>query len=73
MPQPSPCKIFSVLLKDSCVATEDYCRATAALVKVAGTHHPEAYADAKRECVRALGECKRTKNAITRHRRHHGC
>lgn len=69
----SLCDVRNALLDDNCAATELYHRATSALLRVAGTQRPEAFAAAKRECVLALDRCRRTKLAMTRHRRDHGC
>ena len=67
------CSAYNALVDGVCVASARYHEATSTLVLLAGSKKAASLADAKRDCRIRLEDCRRTKEALTAHKRAHGC
>ena len=72
-PFTSPCQTYGALLDRNAVASSEYHQATSELVSLAGRQEVAGFAQAKRNCVTCLDECKRTAAAMRAHKAAHGC
>jgi len=67
------CQAYNALLARNAAATANYYAATTELVRSAGKQEGARFAEAERNCVACLRNCKRTAAAMRKHAALHRC